>query len=52
MTDQQMGLQARLMSKALRKITGTCAVRACCGKSVSFLQAVEDVFVYVFVFES
>lgn len=24
MTDQQMGLQARLMSKALRKITGKC----------------------------
>jgi recombination protein RecA len=30
MTDSQMGLQARLMSKALRKLTGTISKTGCC----------------------
>jgi recombination protein RecA len=30
MTDSQMGLQARLMSKALRKMTGTISKTGCC----------------------
>ena len=50
MSDQQIGLQARLMSKAMRKITGSLALSQCTVVFLNQLRSkVRDLLLFVMV---